>query len=96
MTPAELSAAIVRILGALQSSGELAAGDLPTEVVIERPKNREHGDWATNIAMQAAGRFGPNPRALAETIAAELAKTEGISKVAGPLPKGLTPQETFG
>ena len=86
MTPAELSAAIVRILGALQSSGELAAGDLPTEVVIERPKNREHGDWATNIAMQAAGRFGQNPRALAEKIAAELAKTEGISKVdiAGP------------
>ncbi len=86
MTPAELSAAIVRILGALQSSGELAAGDLPTEVVIERPKNREHGDWATNVAMQAAGRFGQNPRALAEKIAAELAKTEGISKVdiAGP------------
>ena len=86
MTPAELSAAIVRILGALQSCGELAAGDLPTEVVIERPKNREHGDWATNIAMQAAGRFGQNPRALAEKIAAELAKTEGISKVdiAGP------------
>jgi arginyl-tRNA synthetase len=76
----------VCILGALQSSGELPAGDLPTEVVIERPKNREHGDWATNIAMQAAGRFGQNPRALAEKIAAELAKTEGISKVdiAGP------------
>jgi arginyl-tRNA synthetase len=86
VTPAELSAAIVRILGALQYSGELGTGDLPTEVVIERPKNREHGDWATNVAMQAAGRFGQNPRALAEKIAAELAKTEGISKVdiAGP------------
>ena len=86
MTPAELSAAIVRILGTLQAAGVLPAGDLPTEVVIERPKNREHGDWATNIAMQAAGRFGQNPRALAEKIATELAKTEGISKVdiAGP------------
>ena len=86
MTPAELSAAIVRVLGVLQAAGDLPAGDLPTEVVIERPKNREHGDWATNIAMQAAGRFGQNPRALAEKIAAELAKTEGISKVdiAGP------------
>ncbi|MEY3662633.1 MAG: hypothetical protein RI919_149 [Actinomycetota bacterium] len=86
MTPAELSAAIVRILGTLQAAGDLPAGDLPTEVVIERPKNREHGDWATNIAMQAAGRFGQNPRALAEKIATELAKTEGISKVdiAGP------------
>ncbi len=86
MTPAELSAAIVRILGALQAAGELPVGDLPTEVVIERPKNREHGDWATNIAMQAAGRFGQNPRVLAEKIATELANTEGISKVdiAGP------------
>jgi arginyl-tRNA synthetase len=86
VTPAELSAAIVRILGTLQAAGDLPAGDLPTEVVIERPKNREHGDWATNIAMQAAGRFGQNPRALAEKIATELAKTEGISKVdiAGP------------
>ncbi len=86
MTPAELSSAIVRVLGLLQAAGDLPAGDLPTEVVIERPKNREHGDWATNVAMQAAGRFGQNPRALAEKIAAELAKTEGISKVdiAGP------------
>jgi arginyl-tRNA synthetase len=86
VTPAELSAAIVRILGTLQAAGDLPAGDLPTEVVIERPKNREHGDWATNIAMQAAGRFGQNPRALAEKIATELANTEGISKVdiAGP------------
>jgi arginyl-tRNA synthetase len=86
VTPAELSAAIVRILGTLQAAGALPAGDLPTEVVIERPKNREHGDWATNIAMQAAGRFGQNPRALAEKISTELAKTEGISKVdiAGP------------
>jgi arginyl-tRNA synthetase len=86
VTPAELSAAIVRILGTLQTAGDLPAGDLPTEVVIERPKNREHGDWATNIAMQAAGRFGQNPRALAEKIATELANTEGISKVdiAGP------------
>jgi arginyl-tRNA synthetase len=86
VTPAELSSAIVRVLGLLQAAGDLPAGDLPTEVVIERPKNREHGDWATNVAMQAAGRFGQNPRALAEKIAAELAKTEGISKVdiAGP------------
>jgi arginyl-tRNA synthetase len=86
VTPAELSAAIVRVLGALQAAGEMPVGELPTEVVIERPKNREHGDWATNVAMQTAGRFGQNPRTLAEKIAAELAKTEGISKVdiAGP------------
>ena len=86
MTPADLSAAIVRILAALQSSGKLAAGELPAEVVVERPKNRDHGDWATNVAMQFAGKFGMNPRALAELLAAELSNLDGVSKVdiAGP------------
>ena len=86
MTPAELSAAIIRILAALQSSGRLSAADLPAEVVIERPKNREHGDWATNAAMQLAGKFGMNPRSFAELLAPELEGLDGVSKVdiAGP------------
>ena len=86
MTPADLSAAIVRILGALVAEGKLAAAELPDQVVIERPKNRDHGDWATNVAMQLAGKFGMNPRAFAELVAAELSKVTGIAKVdiAGP------------
>jgi arginyl-tRNA synthetase len=86
LTPAELSAAIIRILSALQSSGRLSAADLPAEVVIERPKNREHGDWATNAAMQLAGKFGMNPRAFAEMLAPELEVLDGVAKVdiAGP------------
>jgi arginyl-tRNA synthetase len=86
LTPADLSAAIVRIIAALQDDGALAAAELPGEVVIERPKNREHGDWATNVAMQLAGKFGLNPRAFAELLAAELSKVDGIQKVdiAGP------------
>jgi arginyl-tRNA synthetase len=86
LTPAELSAAIIRILSALQSSGRLSAADLPAEVVIERPKNREHGDWATNAAMQLAGKFGMNPRAFAELLAPELEVLDGVAKVdiAGP------------
>jgi arginyl-tRNA synthetase len=86
LTPAELSAAIIRILAALQSSGRLSAADLPAEVVIERPKNREHGDWATNAAMQLAGKFGMNPRAFAEQLAPELESLDGVAKVdiAGP------------
>ena len=86
MTPADLSAAIVRILADLQSSGKLGAGELPAEVVVERPKNRDHGDWATNVAMQFAGKFGMNPRAFAELLAAELSNLDGVSKVdiAGP------------
>jgi len=86
LTPADLSAAIVRILAALQASGRLGAADLPTEVVIERPKNREHGDWATNAAMQLGGKFGMNPRAFAELLAPELESLDGVAKVdiAGP------------
>jgi arginyl-tRNA synthetase len=86
LTPADLSAAILRILAALQSQGQLGAGELPTEVVVERPKNREHGDWATNVAMQVAGKFGMNPRSFAELLSLELAKVDGIEKVdiAGP------------
>jgi arginyl-tRNA synthetase len=90
LTPADLSAAIVRIIAALVADGRLAfkdvADELPTEVVIERPKNREHGDWATNVAMQLSSKFGQNPRAFAELLATELNSAEGIEKVdiAGP------------
>ena len=86
MTPADLSAAIVKILVGLQATGALSAGQLPAEVVIERPKNREHGDWATNTALQLAKNFGTNPRALAELIAAELRVVPGVTAVdiAGP------------
>ena len=86
MTPADLSAVIVRIIAALQANGQLGAAELPAEVVIERPKNREHGDWATNVAMQLAGKFAMNPRAFAELLSAELSAVDGIEKVdiAGP------------
>jgi len=86
VTPADLSAAIVRILVGLQAAGTLGAGSLPTDVVVERPKNREHGDWATNAALQLAKAFGTNPRALAELMAAELRAVAGVAAVdiAGP------------
>ena len=86
MTPADLSALIARILSNLQAASKLGAGELPTEVVVERPKNREHGDWATNVAMQLGKKFGMNPRDLAEMLATELVAEAGISKaeVAGP------------
>ena len=86
MTPADLSDAIVRILAKLVAEGRLASAELPTEVVIERPKNREHGDWATNVAMQLSARFGLKPREFAELLAAELELVDGVAKVdiAGP------------
>lgn len=86
MTPADLSAAIVRAIAALVANGRLAfAGnesELPSEVVIERPKNREHGDWATNVAMQLAAKFALNPRAFAEVLAEELRLLVAVEKVA--------------
>ncbi|MEY4988763.1 MAG: hypothetical protein RI933_396 [Actinomycetota bacterium] len=82
MTPADLSAAIVRILASLQADGKIGDAEIPSEVVIERPKNREHGDWATNVAMQLGAKFGHNPRSFAELLAAELQKLDDIETVA--------------
>ena len=86
MNPAELAAAIGRILEKMQSAGTLPSAQLPAEIVVERPRNREHGDWATNAAMQLAPVFGLAPRALAELLAPEIQALEEVSKVdiAGP------------
>ena len=85
MTPADLSAAIARVLNELVASGAIANFDLG-EVVVERPKSRDHGDWATNVAMQYAGKAGMKPREFADALAPALAEVEGIDRVdvAGP------------
>jgi arginyl-tRNA synthetase len=86
LTPADLSDAIVRILAKLVAESRLDAAELPDSVVIERPKNRDHGDWATNVAMQLSARFGLKPREFAELLATELLQVAAVSKVdiAGP------------
>lgn len=86
MTPADIAASILRIIASLQANGLLAAGELPTDVTVERPKNRDHGDWATNVAMQSGAKLAGNPREFANLLAAELAKEPGVEKVdvAGP------------
>lgn len=85
MTPSQLSEAIVAALRALVAAGSLQL-DVPSEVVVERPKNRDHGDWATNVAMQLGAKAGLKPREFAELLAIELQKASGIEKVeiAGP------------
>jgi arginyl-tRNA synthetase len=59
---------------------------LPETVVIERPRNPEHGDYATNLALQVGKRIGVRPRDLAEWLAEALAAGDGIAevRVAGP------------
>ncbi|MDO5034937.1 MAG: arginine--tRNA ligase [Actinomycetaceae bacterium] len=88
MTPKDLEKLIHEVLTGSVSEGavELAAEDIPEEVTVERPRSREHGDWATNIAMRLAKKAGMNPRQLAQILADRLAAREGISEVevAGP------------
>ncbi len=86
MTPEQISQAILQALSALESEGRLPGGSVPTEVVVERPKNREHGDWATNVAMQLANQVNLKPREFAELLSGKLSSVEGIEKVsiAGP------------
>ena len=85
MTPDALAACVRDALAGLVSAGTLSI-DVPAEVHIERPKSREHGDYATNIALALAKQAGVAPRVIAEQLAVELAKTDGIAsaEVAGP------------
>ncbi|OUZ11247.1 arginine--tRNA ligase [Aeromicrobium sp. PE09-221] len=87
MTPEQLSAAIVAALQSLVDDGSLAlSAGVPDAVRVERPKVKEHGDYATNVAMQLTKQAGRPPREIAELIAARLGAAEGIAgvEVAGP------------
>jgi arginyl-tRNA synthetase len=87
VTPDQLSDAVVAALAAAVADGDLTLSDgVPASVRIERPKVREHGDYATNVAMQLAKQAGRPPRQIAELLATRLAATSGIAAadVAGP------------
>jgi arginyl-tRNA synthetase len=85
VTPAALSDTIRQCLLEAVSAGDLEVQP-PDDVRVERPRSRDHGDWATNVALQLAKRAGVQPRQLAETLAARLAEVPGIKSVdvAGP------------
>lgn len=70
----------------LQTTLPETSGLSSDDIALERPKNRDHGDWATSIALKLAKAAGANPRDLATSIASELLAHEGISsaEVAGP------------
>lgn len=88
VTPAQLAEAVRAALAHAVGDGSLALdlSDLPEQVHLERPRQREHGDWATNVAMQLAKKAGTTPRALAQLLAARLGETPGVAAVdvAGP------------
>lgn len=88
MNPEALSAALLAVVAPLAEARRpgaaegLTAADLP----LERPKNRDHGDWASNAALKLAKAVGANPREFAADIAAGLAEVDGVAgvEVAGP------------
>ncbi|HEX7738996.1 MAG TPA: arginine--tRNA ligase [Marmoricola sp.] len=87
MNPEQLSALIVAALTQLSAAGRVTLPDgVPTDVVVERPRQKEHGDYATNVALQLAKRAGLNPRDLATMLAEVLSADAGIDRVdiAGP------------
>ena len=86
VNPADLSAALLTVVTGIVvrrgGTAELTVDD----VALERPRNRDHGDWASNIAMKLAKSLGANPRELAQEIADAAVELEGVASVdvAGP------------
>ncbi|WP_173008336.1 arginine--tRNA ligase [Mycolicibacterium sp. P1-18] len=86
MTPADLAELLKTTAAAVLAEHGLDTAALPETVVVERPRNPEHGDYATNLSLQVAKKVGVNPRELAGWLATALAGTDGIAgaDVAGP------------
>ena len=78
---ADVQAAVTRAFAAAGFTGQV-----PATITLERPKNRDHGDYATSIALQLAKEAGKSPREVAEVLLPEIAKIVGVSAVdiAGP------------
>ncbi len=87
MTPEELSATLVCALTTLTERGVVALTDgIPSSVRVERPRRKDHGDYATNIALQLSKHASLPPKELAHALAGELEHADGIAaaEVAGP------------
>jgi arginyl-tRNA synthetase len=88
MNPDALSALLLAVVAPLAEARRPGSGDALTaaDFVLERPKNRDHGDWASNAALKLSKAVGANPREFAAEIASALAETDGIAsvEVAGP------------
>ncbi len=86
MTPAELAAAVLAAARAALVARGIDSAALPTSVSVERPRNPDHGDYASNLALQLAKTTKTAPRELAAAIAEELGRARGIKsvEVAGP------------
>jgi arginyl-tRNA synthetase len=87
VTPDQISTTIVDVLQALVADGTVTLPDgVPTSVTVERPRQKGHGDYATNVALQLAKKAGMNPRELATMVQKRLEAAEGVAavEIAGP------------
>ena len=86
----KVAEAILKALEIATNSNLLACA-IPTKLTLERPKNREHGDYATSVALSLAKQANLQPRVIAQVImdtliSNDLLRPAGINKVeiAGP------------
>jgi len=81
----QLEAAVTSAISRAISQGEIS-GELPGAITLERPKNRDHGDYATSIALQLAKTAGKSPRDIAQIIIDQLSNVDLIAslEIAGP------------
>jgi len=86
VTPADLADLLKNTALVVLAEHGLDTAALPATATVERPRNPEHGDYATNLALQVGKKVGANPRELAGWLAAALAEADGIASadVAGP------------
>jgi len=86
VTPADLAELLRSTAAAVLTEHGLDPAALPAAVTVERPRNPEHGDYATNLALQVGKKAGANPREFAGWLATALTDADGIAaaEVAGP------------
>jgi arginyl-tRNA synthetase len=86
VTPAALADLVRSTALDVLSDRGLDTTVLPAAVTVERPRNPEHGDYATNIALQIAKKLGVPPRDLATWLATALTGTTDVAAadIAGP------------
>jgi arginyl-tRNA synthetase len=86
VTPADLAAAVLTAAHSVFDDRGLDHSVLPASTTVERPRNPDHGDYASTISMQLAKKVGLNPRELAAALAERLGQAPGVAsvEVAGP------------
>jgi arginyl-tRNA synthetase len=86
VTPDQLAAAVLAAARAVFADRGLDDSALPASHSVERPRNPEHGDYASTLALQVAKQAGVPPREIATALAERLGQTAGIKsvEVAGP------------